>query len=298
MMINRRIVPVAAFFKKRSSDPIEAEIAALQQRREDLQRKRSNAEQRLTRAIEARRTALVDGLDRQDDQSDDTDKLRGEISAIDDAIAAITQRITASEEQLRQARDGAARAAAVSRLNAHANALEVAVGELDAAAARVASALEHVVHATPSVAPDFQPKIIALLHDVPVALKQFLVEARAYATNVGNGSAALYQPREPQASAPPRVIERRRTFVLQDSRWHDDGTIRTACKHSCPDVPVDLATRAVAAGIAIDPQSQHARRLVAAFPPTNSALNVTRCVDLASGGRPSSTRTEPVVPAA
>ena len=128
------------------------------------------------------------------------------------------------------------------------------------------AAIEPLAARLPGFNPDFCPRIRALVCDLSVAAQELHGQSMAHAQAVAIGTAGIHRTAAPQSPPPPMPTGPLRTIsVLQDCNADYAGAIRTVGKFCEADVPRAIAERALAVGLAIEPGSERAVKLVAGF---------------------------------
>ena len=115
-------------FRKNQMQKIEATVASLAKRGEQLAVKRATAQNALEKAVKARQEALLSGdLDDQralDKLQGMVDSAKSALEGIDDAVALLAQQKAEADSQLAAQRELIERAAAADKLNAQVAAIE------------------------------------------------------------------------------------------------------------------------------------------------------------------------------
>jgi hypothetical protein len=242
-----------------------AELARLSARRDQLSRQLVEAQATLDAALAQRRRELLE--DDPDGGSQGKDKVlhaREEIDALSGARAVVEERITATEARLAQARDQAARDAAITDLSPHVDALAKGIAQLQAVTQMLAPAAKEVTQRVPYGNGRFSVDLADILGAIADELASIVANARQHLDRLRAGEA---QPRaiavpEPPAPPPPKV-ERLQILVLNDNiKWTEPGgTVRTAPRYGYTDPPRPAAARAIAACLAVPADGETARRL-------------------------------------
>jgi hypothetical protein len=103
-----------------------------------------------------------------------------------------------------------------------------------------------------------------------------------------NGTAKLNGASELEAYAgeSPPPAPRRSVFLLENSRWCEDGKVRTAGKRLEVDLPLPIAKRALELGHALEVNSELAQRLRATLPRSYARMPEDLCVDIEQPKQP------------
>jgi hypothetical protein len=268
-------------FRRKS---LAAELDGLNTRRDLLAKQLAVAQQRLDEALAARQVHLLEGnLDAPNGEPVIIERLRDERVATLDALNTLGQRITETENKLATERDLALRSAAGKELSTASDKLAAVSADLTGVVARIPAALAGVLARLPAPHAVSPERIQAFANGLVEALQGEVSEARAYATRLTEGDAALVPPRvDDDAKAPPApIIERQTVFVLQPSRWLEpNGEVLTSGMHTVCDPPAETARTALANGTALDPLSDHAIDLRQRVPPRYGNYPPQDCVDL------------------
>jgi hypothetical protein len=204
---------------------------------------------------------------------------------IENAISAVDQ-IAETQNKLTAERDRIAREKAAGEMLAKADALTAKLEVARIANLELSEALDSV-SALPYEAVDFRPRVKTLLAEIPAAVAQFASDIRKHAERIKAGQEPIPgAPRKVEQPAPTPQIERREIYLLQDSRWTENGEIKTAQRYALVALPIEIANRAIEHKLAVDPASETCARLKVVHGMRYGITYADLCTDLESGERP------------
>lgn len=233
---------------------IEATIASLTTRGEQLAAKRAAAQDTLDKAITVRQQALLAGdLDDQralDKVQAAVETVAFTLAGIDDALAIVAQHRAEAERQLAAERERIKRAAAADKLANQVAAIEMALpGYLEQSRA-LADALSKIGHW------HFESGQMAgfvqnTMGQIEVAANFALAELKAMPDAIRQGRQAI--PGEPMPVAAPEPEPPTMTvFMMRSAHYRDyDGRKRFAGQWEDAIMPVAIAQRALRQGVAV-----------------------------------------------
>jgi hypothetical protein len=241
-----------------------AELARLSARRDQLSRQLVEAQATLDAALAQRRRELLE--DDPDGGSQGKDKVlhaREEIDALSGARAVVEERITATEARLAQARDQAARDAAITDLSPHVDALAKGIAQLQAVTQMLAPAAKEVTQRVPYGNGRFSVDLADILGAIADELCGIVGNARAHIDQLKAGDARVVTVPAPMpVPAPPPAIERVDVLLIANSAWTESGAMVTGPRWSLRPIPVAIVARAEKLGWVIRRDSEVVRRLL------------------------------------
>jgi chromosome segregation ATPase len=191
-------------FRKNPMQKLEATVASLATRGEQLAAKRVTAQNALDKAIKARQEALLSG-DLDDQRS--LDKLQGTVdsatsalSGIDDALGLLAQQKAEADSQLVGERDRAERAKVSEEINAAVSDIEKRVEPTLSAMREIAEKLTALDHLSFEVG-QLGRHLSGVAGEAEIAFAFVVPDVRRMADAVKDGSAAI--PRRPKAASVP-----------------------------------------------------------------------------------------------
>ena len=138
----------------------------------------------------------------------------------------------------------------------------------------------------PTIDPGFFPKMQGVIPEIAAAASQLGADARGYAQRIEHGAPLPGKPVEVKKPVPMPHIEKRNVYLLQDSKWTENGDQKTAAKYSTAAVPTNIAKRAIAKGLAHDLSEPVVARLREQHGDRRAMVIALECVDLETGERP------------
>jgi hypothetical protein len=279
-----------AFLKRKSRDPVaeaEAELAALQSRRDALDAKLADAAGALATATDDRRQALLDS-----DLTDEAAANRRDAAvraaedrhaSIRDALSAIGAKIADVQTLLIAARDRTERAAVALEARAEADALADVRAAYVEISTRLVGAMQRVVSRVPT-APDFLPRVSAIVvSEIPTAIDELIGQARSFAASAESGSSPVHRPAPPPAEPAPEPapsIERERVYCLAPVRWRESDQIMCSPRFGFASLPVSLLQRALDANLVDRIDTPRTKKMIEGFGVINGPADPSQCIDL------------------
>jgi hypothetical protein len=254
-------------FRKTQTQQLEATIAALTKRGEQLAAKRVTAQDALDKAITARQQTLLSG-DLDDQRT--LDKLQGAadtaastLAGIDDVLAVLAQQKAEAERQLDVERERIERAAAADKLAEQVAAIEAALPgylEQSRTLADALAAIGHFHFESGQMASFVQNA----MGQIEIAANFTLAELKAMPDAIRQGRQAI--PREPvltPVAVTEPTLETRRVFALRSLKWKDaQGEQRYGLQYEDADLTPIAAQRGLRIGAVVpldDPRRKQLR---------------------------------------
>jgi hypothetical protein len=243
-------------FRKNPMQKIEATVASLAKRGDQLAAKRVTAQNALDKAIKARQEALLSGdLDDQralDKLQGTVDSAKSALEGIDDAVALLTREKSEAERQLTAERDHAERAKVSEEINAAVSDIEKRVDPTLSGMREIAEKLMALDHLSFEVG-QLGRHLSGVAGEAEIAFAFVVPDVRRMAGAVKDGSAAI--PRRPKAAEPvpaDPVPPTMTVFMLRSANYRDeDGHKRFAGQYEDAMMPVPTAQRALRHGVAV-----------------------------------------------
>jgi hypothetical protein len=243
-------------FRKNPMQNIEATVASLAKRGDQLAAKRVAAQNALEKAVKARQEALLSGD--LDDQRG-LDKLQGMVdsatsalSGIDDALAMLAQQKAEADSQLVEERDCADRKKVSEEINAAVTSIEARIESMLSGMRELGKALSAIDHLSFEVG-QLGQYLFGVAGEAEVALAFVVPDVRRLADAVKDGSAAI--PRRPKAVEPvpaDPVPPTQTVFMSRSANYRDEtGRTRFAGQYEDAMMPVPTAQRALRHGVAV-----------------------------------------------
>lgn len=236
---------------------LETDLASLIKRGDQLAAKRSAAQSILDNAKKARQDALLSG-DLDDQRAiaklqDAVDTSTAALAGIDDALAALAQQKTTTENTLAAEHERVARLKAAAEISAAADAIEGRIGKMLTGTRDIASAVAAVEHLS-FEAGQLGRYLSNVSGEAEVALTFVLSDLRRSSGAVAKGDEPI--PRTLRAAeavaAPELPPPTMAVFMLRSAHFRDhDGRKRFAGQWEDALMPVATAQRALGAGIAV-----------------------------------------------
>lgn len=253
-------------FRKTPTQELEATIASLTKRGEQLAAKRATAQATLDNAIRARQHALLSGdLDDQralDNLQGLVDTATSALTGIDDALAVLAQDKADAECQLAAERERIKRADAADKLHKQVTAIEATLPIYLEKSRDLADTLSEIGwhFETGQMACFLQ----STMGQIEVAANFALADLKAMPDAIRCGQQAM--PQEPlpmPVVAPEPELPTMTIFMLRSANYRDhDGRKRFSGQYEDALMPVATAQRALNKGIAVpttDPRRAHLR---------------------------------------
>lgn len=235
---------------------LEATIASLTKRGEQLTTKRGTAQDSLDKAITARQQALLAG-DLNDQR--DLDKLQGIVSTaasmlagIDDALGVLAQRKAEAERQLAAEHERIERAVTADKLDKRVAAIEAALPGYLAQSRALADALSEVsyLHFESGQMAGFLQNTMG---QIEIAANFTLAELKAMPDAIRQDRQAIpHEPATAPVEVPEPALEMQAFFMLRSAHYRDhNGQKRFAGQWEDAIMPVATAQRALRQGVAV-----------------------------------------------
>jgi hypothetical protein len=266
------------FRKKRSLDDLRStrdeRVAALEL-----------ARGRLARASEAVTSAAIEGSDLLDAAEAEMRAAEDRAESLSVAVEAINAEIAAIEEDQAQKRDRAVRESTARDLNLRADKFEKLI-PLWIDVLRDSAAVGELAKPVVGEGIGLYTFFKQIETQIPDAYRDIALQLRHRAEDVLAGRAPAVLP---APEPPPVAVEqmpRTRIFALQNLKWRDPATgeLQLVERFDFRELPIELAAKALEAGIAIQPDNprvQEVKHLRRGAPP-----DPARCYDLDSGEAP------------
>jgi hypothetical protein len=243
-------------FRKNPMQKIEATVASLAKRGNQLAVKRVTAQNALETAVKARQEALLSGdLDDQralDKLQGTVDSAKSAMEGIDDAIALLTREKSEADSQLVEERDRAERMKVSDEINVAVSNIEKRVEPTLAAMREIAEKLMALDHLSFEVG-QLGRHLSGVAGEAEIAFAFVVPDVRRMADAVKDGSAAI--PRRPKAVEPvpaDPVPPTMTVFMLRSANYRDhDDRKRFAGQYEDAIMPVPTAQRALRLGVAV-----------------------------------------------
>jgi hypothetical protein len=243
-------------FRKNPMQKLEATVASLAKRDEQLAAKRVTAQNVLEKAIKARQEALLSG-DLDDQRA--LDKLQGVVdsatsalSGIDDALGLLAQQKAEAEAGLAAERDRAERVKVSDEINAAVSDIEKRVEPTLSTMRGIAEKLMALDHLSFEVG-QLGRHLSGVAGEAEIAFAFVVPDVRRLSDAVKDGSAAIQ--RRPKAVEPvpaDPVPPTMTVFMLRSANYRDhDGRTRFAGQYEDAMMPVPTAQRALRHGVAV-----------------------------------------------
>jgi predicted nucleic acid-binding Zn-ribbon protein len=264
-------------------------LAKLEAQRSALADKLAAARAAAEQAMSARRSFLLSGA------IDDV-KSRAQVDrrvidcqsaevGIEDALEQIDLQIESAKATLDLERDKAKRDAYAKALRAKADALAEKTAQYQNVGEELLALVE-AIDALPHSNPDFKIRMRTLVTELPLAAVQFVEEARQNAAGVEVGRLPIPGTPQPvKATAPAPHVEHRDVFLMQDSKWPLHGETRTGAKYSTASVPVAIANKGIAKGLAYELASPVVAKLKELHGDRRVMVHAMECTDLETGSK-------------
>jgi hypothetical protein len=246
-------------------ETLQREVDELETRRGLIDRQRAVADRNLSEAIETRRTRLVEA---------DADalgtgaakgiviRLRDEVSACDDALAVVGERLADARARLAAERDKQGRAAEGAHRTAQVENAKALLPKFVSMAEELASAMELLAPCAIEAGAVADNIRTLVNQHLVIAVEVGLAGASAYVERVVDGTEPIRTAPVALPPAPtPAKVARQSVVVLQASKWIENDEVVTTGRLTQAHVSVPLAERAVAIGNAIPVDSFEYRRL-------------------------------------
>jgi hypothetical protein len=260
---------------------MEKNVASLRARSATLGKKREAAKDALDRAVSARQSFAVDG-DLDDTAAADrtmaklnsaVDSARSVLSGLDDAIAEVTERLIAAENELTAERETAARAAAADKIAGDLAALAPMIEQHLASGRKLGDHLGKftLVFDAPALA----GFVARSTGEIELAAAVVTREIDAAIDRIRNGTdripADAVQPVAVVEAAPPAPLQT--VFLTRHAKYRDPETGLVVKLHRFQDAQLsphlaDVALRSTAAVAISDPIR---KQLSGRWPPMNSS---------------------------
>jgi hypothetical protein len=286
-----------ALLRRRNSNPIDgaqAELAELQHRRETLQNRLAEARGAVDAAHARRREALlagdlsdpaiIAGFDRACRDADDA------VTGLKDASVALDAQITAVEFRLTTERDRATRQAEAKLRGEQITEARDALDRYVTATDQLVIALRPLI-ATVLAADAIVARFDAVAHDLAVgtprgasgSLLQVIGSAESYIARVVAGAASIAPnpaPPVPPPPVPPPDVPRRTVYLLEPSRWCENGEVHTRGEGHLVALPLALADAAQRLGHVLALGDPAIERLRPTHPVGYQRPDPGSCVDI------------------